>query len=184
MHCDYCLQPIDRIAAFVEHVEAEHANSIGTSGQHICPTCNKNLLYLSAFILHVRIHDNMTCERCAKEICECCPPPPSLDVKPAVLKPYVCRHCNKRFAVPAYLTDRERLHTGHPAFACETFGLRFALKSSLGKHVLRKQKSDRPIVCPVCQRGFAIRSWLVGHMRRHTKKRPHLCKVCEGTFAT
>ncbi|KAL4624640.1 zinc finger protein 438-like [Arapaima gigas] len=57
----------------------------------------------------------------------------------------------------------------------------FVLRAAEGSHMT--PGSRQPHRCPVCGRGFRLRSHLQSHVRSHANSRPHVCPTCGKSFA-
>ncbi|PSN50470.1 hypothetical protein C0J52_10708 [Blattella germanica] len=67
-------------------------------------------------------------------------------------------------------------------FCCDICNKSFARKDSLNGHI-RTHENIRPYACIVCGKAFPAKSRLTQHLRIHSTDRPFSCQVCGKAFA-
>jgi len=102
------------------------------------------------------------------------------------VKPHCCPVCNKAFPYASYLAEHMPIHDvagEERRYACELCSKSFMRASGLRKHTKEEHLvGPKPFVCPHCDRRYAFRCALEGHMRRHSAIRPFTCKSCGAGF--
>lgn len=100
-------------------------------------------------------------------------------------KPFVCQKvidCNKRFRSKIGLIQHEANHTGNFSLFCPICRKGFEIKSYLTIH-LRTHNTEKSFKCsiPMCDRRFKAKQALVDHENRHLGRK-YMCEVCGKTL--
>jgi len=120
-----------------QHVKINHENT----KPHLCPVCKKAFPYASYLSEHMRCHDPTTmqqrfgCEHCTKTFKRISGL--RKHTKEEHLegpKPFVCQHCDRRYAYRCALENHMRRHSALRPFECQTCGAGFKHISNLQKH--------------------------------------------------
>lgn len=121
-----------------QHVKINHESV----KPHSCPICNKSFPYASYLAEHMPIHDvageerRYACELCNKSFMRASGL--RKHTKEEHLtgpKPYVCPHCDCRYAFRCALEGHMRRHSAIRPFTCKTCGAGFKHSSNLQKHI-------------------------------------------------
>lgn len=98
-------------------------------------------------------------------------------------KPYLCKHCDKRFAqnLSMYLHIR-RHHPGvRQEFRCDLCDKSYARHISLLNH--RKMHETAGYQCKYCDTELPTQEEMITHFQMHLGDRPYLCVHCNERFA-
>ncbi|XP_075692119.1 uncharacterized protein LOC142659648 isoform X2 [Rhinoderma darwinii] len=99
----------------------------------------------------------------------------------SVDKPYVCSHCDKRFAKRSHLGMHLKTHTGEKPYTCPDCGKRFSRRSNMATHY-RTHTGEKPFACPKCGKCFTQSSHMVTHQRTHSADKLFTCSECKKCF--
>jgi len=101
-------------------------------------------------------------------------------------KPHHCPVCNKAFPYASYLSEHLPVHDAsgeERRFSCEHCNKSFVRASGLRKHTKEEHlDGPKPFVCEFCDRRYAYRCALEGHLRKHSALRPFSCQSCGAGF--
>ncbi|XP_072014115.1 uncharacterized protein [Amphiura filiformis] len=98
-------------------------------------------------------------------------------------KPYMCLHCQKRFAYRKNLSKHMRTHSKDKPYKCEHCEKGFTRNDNLKIH-MRIHTKEKPYQCKYCQKCFAQKGNLDGHIRTHTNEKPYQCQYCQKGYIT
>lgn len=101
-------------------------------------------------------------------------------------EPFECTTCSKRFKTEAYLFDHMENHeqpTSQTGFECSYCQKKFTLRCRWKKHE-EMHLGQKPHVCAVCNKSFAVQSSLIVHQRQHDDPStwPFVCPDCDARF--
>ena len=101
-------------------------------------------------------------------------------------KPHSCPVCYKAFPYASYLAEHMPVHDlagEERRYYCDQCDKSFMRASGLRKHTKEEHLvGPKPFVCLYCDRRYAYRCALEGHMRRHSEVRPFACSTCGAGF--
>lgn len=72
--------------------------------------------------------------------------------------------------------------SNNKSFVCEICQKRFAMKTYLKRHCLIHSER-KPVTCEVYQKEFATESYLKKHLVIHTEEKPFSCELCQKRFS-
>lgn len=124
---------------------------------YVCDICGQGYKYISAFLYHMKIHENK--------------------------KEFKCSHCSKEFIRKNDLEGHIRTHTNEKPFKCKVCDRGFSTKQPLKIH-LQTHLATRPTYpCTDCNITFKDKKYLRVHDGQfHPEKRPFKCHICYASF--
>ncbi len=95
---------------------------------------------------------------------------------------FPCEVCNKVCDTIVKLQVHKKQHIKRPCPICGKMIVTQKMKAHINTN--HTEDSQRPHICSVCGKGFAVVQRLNDHMNIHTGARPHVCKFCGKGFAS
>ncbi|KAK4302485.1 hypothetical protein Pmani_025442 [Petrolisthes manimaculis] len=161
-------------------------NKRGTTGQLLCPNCNKTFSKPWNFQQHMATHDaslhRYRCSECGLSFAYRSTLNRHIEKHNPRKTMHQCPECPKRYmSVTSMKQHHKRDHQQLRPYACKLCSKRFFSKSDFKYH-MRLHKKEQPYMCFACGREFSHVSHLHRHERVHTGERPHRCPKCPRAF--
>jgi uncharacterized Zn-finger protein len=98
--------------------------------------------------------------------------------------PKICTICNKLYRTNYKLKLHMMTHSNTFKHKCSFEGCEKSFKSKLGlqEHEAARHTGKFNFTCEVCQKGFHVRSYLIGHQRIHSNAKKFKCNTCNISF--
>lgn len=151
LQCDLCDVKCTNAATLKVHQNIMHLNGSETFK---CNTCNSAFYTQNLLDKHTLTHSGVQ------------------NVK--------CHYCEKLFNCSGSREAHERRHhTGIKPYKCsECEDRSFFSKSEYNRHTKRLHSKERPFVCELCNKTFAINADLKNHLKVHENIRNFQCDIC------
>ncbi|XP_076985731.1 zinc finger protein 445 isoform X2 [Tamandua tetradactyla] len=200
-HCSQCGKSFHCKSYILEH------QRIHTQEKPFkCTKCRKTFRWRSNFTRHKRLHQFYEQDKCREDFRQTSSGSQPQKGAPVVEKTFSCQQCGKTFTRKKTVIDHQRIHTGEKPYQCSECGKQFAYRSGFIVHkkqhaITRKpevglsfsqdsvfqtpQSSDtieEPYKCSHCGKDFRNRSFLLIHLRVHTREKPYQCSECGKAF--
>ncbi|XP_073964984.1 uncharacterized protein [Choristoneura fumiferana] len=195
--CGKCGTEFPTIEEFKSHSMSYHE----CCNAFKCTDCNKKMLRLDKFVLHVKRHRKylkLSCYVCHLKFSS----PYKVSEHKNIHKSseHVCSGCNTEFTSIESLNEHIKLYYKNRAgnsiavldssdsLSCALCKKTFKNKGTLNGHLLvhvKRNPKKRVHICDRCGKGYYNKADLVSHViSLHNDARPYQCEICKSDFKT
>ncbi|XP_067642135.1 zinc finger protein 182-like [Eurosta solidaginis] len=136
-----------------------------TKNKYRCPQCNEDFVKNSELTDHVN------------------------QVHALGSTPFLCDHCDKSYrnlrTLKEHILDSHQVEIkAQKHFQCTQCPTAFLDETDCKKHIAVHLTGKKTRVCGICGEGFAVKKWLIEHLRTHTSDGRIPCSQCDKTYTT
>lgn len=187
--CEHCEHIFKSAAHYRKHMKAHSSKESidrSTNGNVKCNECNQ-IFGDEKFLQRHRecVHNAPLVNKVQCEICD-----KMISVANIALhkryhndsNKYRCSICGYRSATPSAHKRHQTKHSEQRDFQCHQCPKRFKTDATLRHHQRVHEKRDYRYPCTMCNRTFASKTTLKGHLKRHTGNGLIPCSHCDRKF--